>query len=144
MQGDPHPALWRVRQALGLQRYLQETRNIFAAQVTRIRDVLDTLDNTLPAHPRRITGSNPRVLRPWVPVGLRAHFEKYMDNIWYEAQQELATFISNIHDKIRPHCGVAKKRQYEKDQNQDMIDLCNNWEAARRMRATYGEVQKPW
>jgi hypothetical protein len=143
VQTAPRAALWRVRQALGVQRYLLETRRIFADQVRDIRAAIVALDNGLPAHPRQV-GDPARLFHPWTPLNLGPHFDRYMNDVWHNAQEELASFIEDIHDKIRPRCSPRLRQQYSDRGDQNMITLCKDWEIARAQRATYGAVQRPW
>ncbi|KAF2682516.1 hypothetical protein K458DRAFT_488733 [Lentithecium fluviatile CBS 122367] len=138
---DPRAALWRVRQAIGVQRYLQATRAIFANQVREIRAAIVAVDNVLPAHPRQVGN---RAFHPWAPLGLGPLFDTYMDIIWRGAQHELSSFIADIHDRIRPHCTQQRKQQYQQQGNQNMIVLCNDWATARTQRQIYGTVPRPW
>ena len=138
---DPRVALWRVRQVIGVQRYLRDTRTTFGNQVRQIRAAIVAIDNGLPAHPRVV---DTRTFRPWASMDLGSHFDTYMDTVWRGAQLELSSFIEDIYDSIRPLCTQQKRQQYQRSANQDMVTLCNDWTTMGAQRRALGTVQRPW
>jgi hypothetical protein len=89
----------KLKNVLGTQKYMQETRQIYVDQANRMRAVIVALDQqlALPAN-RRLVGNTLR--RPWVTMGLGRLWDQYMRQIW-RSTKELADFMDAFYPSVK-------------------------------------------
>jgi len=117
----------KLKNVLGTQRYMQETRQIYVDQANRMRAVIDALDQqlALPANQRRVGGT---LRGPWVTMGLGRLWDQYMREVW-RPTKELDDFMEMFYPPIKSRfCkNAAQVNSYNPGQpraNPDLAQLC--------------------
>lgn len=116
-QDAPRIAIQYLRSVVGVFHYMQDEKvaQIFKDQKVRIGTVIDGIDNSLAATPKKITKKTTRTFEPWTPLGLGEKWDDYMDGVFTQAKDKGIKFVEDNLERLKDQYISQKAKDAAKD-----------------------------